>query len=140
MFCNLVPILYMAIVFVVTTSPAPTRVAPAITNSTQQVIRFTADPQVEDENGFSFKNMSFKKDNLYSFDMIGEVTNSTVYNYKTVYFTISFYNKKDVLLDVKNFNVDNLKAYGTKSFGCTLRSDINVREISRYKIQFDSGY
>lgn len=110
------------------------------------LLLFLSAPQSSAETsipgGFSHHNVKAKSgmmEDIGGFQVIGEMTNKSGNDYKIMAsFLISFYDKSDSLLTTGVIMMSNFFNGQTKSFSAIIMG-AKIKNISRYKIQFENG-
>ena len=88
--------------------------------------------------GFTYRSVSFEKSALEGFvKVIGEMTNWSGKNYRSVSFDLTLYDSLNEVLAVDKFLIQNFKNGSTRPMKTMLKVDF--AKISAYKIDFSSA-
>lgn len=89
------------------------------------------------KGGFSYKNVKLKK-SMGMVKVMGEMTNHSGKDFKATSFIISFYDRKDRLLETGDILINNFSKGQTKPFTAYIEN-LKYESVYRYKIDFDFG-
>ncbi len=89
--------------------------------------------------GFFYKNVHFKDSGVGYIKVIGEMTNNSGKDYLLAHFRISVYDEDDNLLESELIIISNFSNGQTKTFEGYIYTDYDLSQMSKYKIEFDSG-
>jgi len=89
------------------------------------------------KGGFSYKNVKLTK-TLSMLRVTGEMANDSGKNFTAASFIITFYDRKDRLLETGDILINNFSKGQTKSFTAYIEN-LNYESVHRYRIEFDFG-
>ncbi|AZO96130.1 FxLYD domain-containing protein [Halocella sp. SP3-1] len=91
------------------------------------------------DNIYIFDKLVFKEFWGSSTKIMGEITNNTENNYKSIYFQITVYDDKDNIIDMTHICIQNLNSGMTKSFLGYI-NDTPPSQYSKYKIEYYDSF
>ena len=89
------------------------------------------------KGGFSYKNVKLTE-SMGMVRVLGEMTNGSGKDFKAIGFIITFYDRKNRLLETGDILINNFSKGQTKPFTAYIEN-LNYENVHRYKIEFDFG-